>query len=327
MSKKGTKSLDWKKISSFEYLPLIIAFLIVVTFFAITTEHFFALRNFMNILLYTANVGILCCTGTLVMVSGNIDLSMGSVIALDGMVLGLCLTKGLPIWLCILIMLAVSVMTGAYNSVLITRVGVNPFITTLAGMQIFRGIAYLITKGKAITLGNSVLKFIGRDYTAGIPNAVILMLLLVVIFSLMAKYTTFGRRIYVIGGNPQVAWLSGIPVKKNLTLLFLLHGLLCGICSLVYCSQLGSAMPQNATGFEFAVITAVVLGGTSMAGGKGTIVGSLIGALLIGTLKNGMVMMNVQTYWQDVISGIVLVLAVVFDIIRNRQNAGAVRTA
>lgn len=318
MHNKGRR-LDWKKISSFEYLPLIIAYLIITVFFAITTDHFFAVRNFMNILLYTANVGILCCTATLLMVSGNMDLSMGAVMALDGIVLGVCMRAGISIGLSILIMLAVSMLTGLYNAVMITRIRVNPFITTLAGMQIFRGAAYLISKGKAITLSSDVLKFVGRDYTAGVPNAVILMLVLVVLFSLLAKFTTFGRRIYVIGGNQQVAWLSGIAVKKNLTVMFLLHGLLCGVCALVYCAQLGAAMPQNATGFEFDVITAVVLGGTSMAGGKGTIIGSLIGALLIGTLNNGMVMMDVQAYWQDIISGIVLVIAVVFDIIRNKQ--------
>ena len=314
-----TKRLDWKKISSFEYLPLILAFVIVIAFFGITADHFFAMKNFMNILLYTANVGILCCTATLLMVSGNMDLSMGSVMALDGIVLGLCMKAELPIVLCILIMLAVSVLTGVYNAVMITQIKVNPFITTLAGMQIFRGAAYLLSKGKAITLGSDVLKFIGRQYTAGIPNAVILMLILVIVFSLVAKFTTFGRRIYVIGGNQQVAWLSGIAVKRNLTVMFLLHSILCGVCGLVYCAQLGAAMPQNATGFEFDVITAVVLGGTSMAGGKGTIIGSLIGALLIGTLNNGMVMLDVQAYWQDIISGIVLVIAVVFDIIRNKQ--------
>lgn len=170
-----------------------------------------------------------------------------------------------------------------------------------------------------MTLSDPILKAIGREYTLGIPNAVILMLVLAVIFSLIAKYTTFGRRIYVIGGNQQVAWLSGIAVGKNLTLMFVLNGLLCGVCSLVYCSQLGAALPQNATGFEFDVITAVVLGGTSMAGGKGTIVGSLIGALLIGTLNNGMVMMDIQAYWQDIISGIVLVAAVILDIMRNKK--------
>ena len=235
--------------------------------------------------------------------------------------LGSTLQRGVPVGLAILATLAACTLTGVYNAIMITRIHVNAFITTLAGMQMFRGFAYLITGGKAINIGDAVIKQIGRGYLGPIPNAVIIMVLLVVLFAFISIYTTFGRRIYVIGGNQQVAYLSGINVTNTMTGLFILNGLMCGITTLVYCSQLGAAMPQNATGFEFDVITAVVLGGTSMAGGKGTIVGSIIGALLIGTLNNGMVMMNVQSYWQDVIGGIVLVIAVIFDIIKNRKRA------
>lgn len=314
-----TRKTLWSRIKAFDYLPLIIAFALIVAFFGITTNHFFAVRNFLNILLYASNVGILSCTMTLILVSGGIDLSVGSVIALGGIVLGTCIQRGIPTFPAILACMAVTTLTGLYNAVMITRVHVNPFITTLAGMQMFRGAAYIITNGKSITITDAAIKTIGRGYCGPIPNAVIIMLVLVVLFSWIARSTTFGRRIYVIGGNANVAFLSGINVAKNMSLLFILNGLLCGVTTVVYCSQLGAAMPQNATGMEFDVITAVVLGGTSMSGGKGTIVGSIIGALLIGTLNNGMVMMNIQSYWQDVIGGIVLVIAVIFDIIKNRK--------
>ena len=315
------KNFEFRKSALYDYLPLMIAFVLILLFFGVTTKHFFAVRNFLNILLYAANVGIVCCTMTLILVSGNIDLSIGSVIAFGGIVLGSTLQRGVPVGLAILATLAACTLTGVYNAIMITRIHVNAFITTLAGMQMFRGFAYLITGGKAINIGDAVIKQIGRGYLGPIPNAVIIMVLLVVLFAFISIYTTFGRRIYVIGGNQQVAYLSGIKVTNTMTGLFILNGLMCGITTLVYCSQLGAAMPQNATGFEFDVITAVVLGGTSMAGGKGTIVGSIIGALLIGTLNNGMVMMNVQSYWQDVIGGIVLVIAVIFDIIKNRKRA------
>ena len=315
------KNFEFRKSALYDYLPLMIAFVLILLFFGVTTKHFFAVKNFLNILLYAANVGIMCCTMTLILVSGNIDLSIGSVIAFGGIVLGSTLQRGVPVGLAILATLAACTLTGVYNAIMITRIHVNAFITTLAGMQMFRGFAYLITGGKAINIGDAVIKQIGRGYLGPIPNAVIIMVLLVVLFAFISIYTTFGRRIYVIGGNQQVAYLSGINVTNTMTGLFILNGLMCGITTLVYCSQLGAAMPQNATGFEFDVITAVVLGGTSMAGGKGTIVGSIIGALLIGTLNNGMVMMNVQSYWQDVIGGIVLVIAVIFDIIKNRKRA------
>lgn len=315
------KKKSIKSLAIYDYLPLLIAFALIIIFFGIFAPHFFAIKNFLNILLYAANVAILSCTMTLILVAGHIDLSVGSVIALAGVILGKCLSSGMNVWLAILITLLVCVVTGIYNGLMITKVGVNAFITTLAGMSIFRGVAYLLTNGKSIPIADPVIKAIGRGYTGAIPNAVIIMLLMVVLFSLIAKFTSFGRRIYVIGGNAQVAYLSGINVSKTLTGLFILNGVVTGLATLVYCSQLGAGMPQSATGMEFQVITAVVLGGTSMSGGKGTIVGALIGAALIGTLNNGMVMMNINSYWQDVISGIVLVIAVVFDIIKTKKNA------
>lgn len=315
------KMLKLKQSAISDYLPLIIAFAIIVAFFGIMAPNFFAVRNFLNILLYAANVAILACTMTLILVAGHIDLSIGSVIALAGVVLGKCMEGGMSVWASIGITMLVCLLTGLYNGIMITKVKVNAFITTLAGMQIFRGIAYLMTSGKSIPIADPVIKAIGRGYTGAIPNAVIIMVIMVVGFSLLAKYTTFGRRIYVIGGNANVAFLSGINVDRTLIGVFALNGLVTGIATLVYCSQLGAGMPQNATGMEFDVITAVVLGGTSMSGGKGTIVGALIGAILIGTLENGMVMMNINSYWQDVISGIVLVIAAVFDIIKNRGKS------
>ena len=251
-------------------------------------------------------------------------MSIGSVIALGGVVIGTLLSKGVPIWIAILGGMAACALTGVYNGILITKIKVNAFITTLAGMEIFRGVSYLITGGKAITLSNDVIKAIGRGYTLGIPNAVIIMLAVIVIFALVSKYTVFGRRIFVIGGNSQVAYLSGINVKSNLMLLFILNGVVCGLASVIYCAQLGSAMPSNANGMEFDVISAVILGGASLSGGKGSIVGALFGALLLGTLSNGMVMMNIHTYWQQVISGIVLVLAVVLDVFKNRKAQSAI---
>lgn len=308
-----------RKISSIDFIPLIIAYILVIIFFAVKSPHFFNVKNFLNIALYAANIGILACTMTLIIVAGHIDLSIGSVIALSGIVMGTLLAKGVPAGVAILACMAIGALAGIYNGILITKVGVNAFITTLAGMEIFRGATYLVTDGKSVTIANGTIKWIGRGYTAGIPNAVIIMLLCIVAFSLIAKYTVFGRRIFVIGGSSSVAYLSGINVSKNLMGLFMLNGLMCGLASVIYCSQLGAAMPNNATGMEFDVISAVILGGASLSGGKGSITGALFGALLLGTLSNGMVMLNIHTYWQQIISGVVLVLAVVLDIIKNKR--------
>ncbi len=309
-----------RKISSIDFIPLIIAYILVIIFFAIKSPHFFNVKNFLNIALYAANIGILACTMTLIIVAGHIDLSIGSVIALSGIVMGTLLAKGVSVGVAILACMAIGALAGIYNGILITKIGINAFITTLAGMEIFRGATYLVTDGKSVTIANDTIKWIGRGYTAGIPNAVIMMLLCIIVFSLIAKYTVFGRRIFVIGGNSSVAYLSGINVSKNLMGLFILNGFMCGLASVIYCSQLGAAMPNNATGMEFDVISAVILGGASLSGGKGSITGALFGALLLGTLSNGMVMLNIHTYWQQIISGVVLVLAVVLDIIKNKRT-------
>lgn len=308
-----------RKISSIDFIPLIIAYILIIIFFAIKSPHFFNVKNFLNIALYAANIGILACTMTLIIVAGHIDLSIGSVIALSGIVMGTLLERGVPVIAAILACMAIGALAGIYNGILITKVGVNAFITTLAGMEIFRGATYLVTDGKSVTISNDTIKWIGRGYTVGVPNAVIIMLICIVVFSLIAKYTVFGRRIFVIGGSSSVAYLSGINVSKNLMGLFMLNGLMCGLASVIYCSQLGAAMPNNATGMEFDVISAVILGGASLSGGKGSITGALFGALLLGTLSNGMVMLNIHTYWQQIISGVVLVLAVVLDIIKNKR--------
>ena len=183
------KNFEFRKSALYDYLPLMIAFVLILLFFGVTTKHFFAVRNFLNILLYAANVGIMCCTMTLILVSGNIDLSIGSVIAFGGIVLGSTLQRGVPVGLAILATLAACTLTGVYNAIMITRIHVNAFITTLAGMQMFRGFAYLITGGKAINIGDAVIKQIGRGYLGPIPNAVIIMVLLVVLFAFISIYT------------------------------------------------------------------------------------------------------------------------------------------
>jgi ribose transport system permease protein len=203
---------------------------------------------------------------------------------------------------------------------MISYVGMNPFIATLAGMQAFRGIAYILTNARSISVRSDVLQFIGRQYTFGIPNPLILMLILVVIFNIIAWFTSFGRRILVIGGNEKVAYLSGINVKRTKMWLFIVHGLVTGIAAVVYISQLGAALPSAATNLNFQTISAVVLGGVSLTGGKGSIVGAIIGALLLGTLNNGMIMLDIQSFWQDVITGVVLIIAVSLDIIKNNRS-------
>lgn len=319
MNNERTQSSLITKIKSIDFLPLIFAYIVMVIFFSILCKYFFTFSNFMNILLYASIVGILCCSTSLVLIALKIDFAAGSVIALCSCVMGLMMRDGYSVWLAILVCLIMAILTGLFDGLLIAYVGMNPFIATLASMQSLRGVAYLITNALSITVKSPVLKFIGRDYTFNIPNAVILLLIIVLIFSWLSKKTSLGRTFYVIGGNEKVAFLSGINVKKNILLLFVIHGFVTGIAAILYTAQLGAALPSAAQNLNFQAISAAILGGVSLTGGKGSVIGAVVGALLLGTLNNGMIMMEIPSFWQDVITGLVLIFAVTLDIIRNNR--------
>lgn len=321
-NKTGIGSL-WRRLKNVDFLPLIAAYLIMCAFFAITSQYFLNFRNFMNIFLNAAIMGILTLSTTLVLSAGKIDFSAGAVIAFGSCLIGIMTRAGISVWLAMLACLAACMMTGLYNGVMIAYVGLSPFIATLAGMQMFRGFAYLMTNARSITVTDDVLKFIGRNYSAGVPNAVWLLLALTVLFVYITQRTTFGRRTMVVGGNENVAFLCGINVKLHIVKLFLLHGFIVGVSTIVYTGQLGAALPSAAQNLNFQSISACVLGGISLSGGKGSIVGGIIGAMMIATLNNGMTMLQLNAYWQDVVYGFVLIFAVTIDIMKNRRSAKA----
>ena len=315
----ATKVLD--HIKRIDYLPLIIAYLLMCVFFSVTSKYFLSFNNFMNIFLYASIIGILSCSTTLVLAAGKIDFSAGSVIALGSCVIGVMMRAGYSVWLSVLACMVLCLLTGVYNGIMIEYIGLSPFIATLAGMTMFRGFAYLLTNARSITVSSDVLKFVGRSFTWSIPNAVWLLILIAVVFILLTSRTVFGRSVMVIGGNPKVAYLSGINVKRRNMILFMLHGLIVGLATIVYTGQLGAALPSAAVNLNFQTISACVLGGISLAGGKGSIVGGIIGALMLGTLNNGMIMLDINSYWQDVIIGAVLIISVSLDVMKNRRSS------
>lgn len=313
----------FKKAKKIEFLPLLLAYIIIVAYFSVASPYFLTVKNFMSIVLYASIVGILSLTTCLILAAGQIDFAAGSVIALGSCIMGIMYSNGYSIWLAMLVCLILSAATGAFSGFLISYVGMNNFIATLAGMQMYRGIAYLITNARSISINSEIFDFIGRNRTCGIPNAAILLLFLLVVFSLLAKYTAFGRRIFVIGGSQKVAYLSGINVKLDTMLLFIIHGFVTGIAAIVFTAQLGAALPTAAQNTNFTAISACVLGGVSLTGGKGSLVGAVVGALLLETLNNGMNMVGISSFWQDVITGLVLIFAVGLDIIKVKSAARA----
>jgi ribose transport system permease protein len=201
---------------------------------------------------------------------------------------------------------------------LITRLKINSLITTLATFSIVRGFAFVISNGQTNQINNDAFKFLGRGAIAGIPFSLLLMAALYLLFWYILRSTHFGRSIFAIGGSPEAARLAGIPINRNLLLVYLISGLLAALVGILISSQLAQSAPRAAVGLELSAIAAVVLGGTSLSGGKGTLLGTLLGVLLLRILDNGLILLNVSSFYQEVASGLILLIAVGFDQLRVR---------
>ena len=295
------------------------ALFLLVVFFTIMSPHFLTTRNLLNIGLYAAIMGTVACSMTFINVSGCIDISVGSQIAAIGMITGkLLIDYKLGIGPVIVLSLLAGVFFGCFNGFFITVFKLNPFITTIATMQILRGTCYLINDGSSYVLANPVFQFIGRGRLFGqIPISLVIMLTVYLIFFIISKYTVFGRTIYMVGGNPQASFLAGIKVMRVKAILYMLHGAMAGIGALLLSAQTGAALPQAALEINMQALSAVILGGAGLAGGRGTILGTLIGVLVLCTLNNGMVMLNIQSFWQQVVIGSVLILSVSIDAVKS----------
>lgn len=297
-------------------LTVICALIAEVIFFSAMNPYFMTMNNFLNIGLYAAIVGCISCSVTFVNISGMIDISVGSQIAVVGMVAAIASKSGLPWYGVVVVALLAGMACGAINGFFITVLKLNAFITSIATMQTFRGLAYLLSDGMSITISDASFKFIGRGYIMGIPMSLILMLLSYVVFHLISKYTLFGRNVYMIGGNPQASFLAGIKVNKNRFLIYLLNGFMAGVSGILLSAQTGAGIPAAAANYNMTALSAVILGGAALTGGKGTIFGTFLGSMVLAVLQNGMTMMSVGSYWQDIIIGMVLVLAVSIDAIK-----------
>lgn len=294
------------------------ALIILVVFFSLSSPYFFSLTVFMNIGMYAAIVGSLACSMTLINVSGNIDISGGSQIAVVGMVTAVLIrSNSLPMWLCLVLGVLTGSLCGAINGFFITTFKLNAFITTIATMQSFRGIAYLISKGQTLVISNPAFKFIGRGYIGAIPFTLIVLLMFNLIFHFITKSTVFGRTIYMIGGNAQASFLSGIKVQRTKFILYIINGTMAGFAGVMLASQSGAGLPMAAMNTNMLALSAVILGGAGLSGGRGTIFGTFIGVMVLSTLNTGMTMLSISSFWQDVIIGLVLLISVSIDAIKS----------
>lgn len=308
-----------QKIRMTSELSLIIAYLVICAFFATQSQYFLSANNFKAIGQNVAVMGIIAVAECVVLISGGLDLSVGSMTALAAVVTGrLAVSFHVPLGLAILAGLLTGVFVGGLIAVIVTKVGINPLITTLGFLSMDRGTAFVFSGGLAIQMTDPTFKFLGRGAIAGMPVPILLMALLYGVAYIVMQYTGFGRAIYAIGGNPQATRLAGINVTGIQTILYIVCGMTAAFGGLMIASQLGASAPQTGTGLELSVIAAVILGGTSLKGGSGNMLGTLLGVLILGTVNNGLVLMNVSSFYQMIASGAILVLAVGVDQIRLR---------
>lgn len=307
----------WLRSDTITTLSLALSFLAMCLLFAAQTDFFLTVANLSNLARTLAVVGVASIGMTLVLITGGVDISVGSVAALSGVLASLFwLECGVPLALSTVLALLGGTLVGLCNGLIITGLKINPLITTLATFSIVRGLAFVISEGQTNLLSSPTFNFIGRGDVASIPFSLLIMGLLYGLFGFILRATPFGRNLYAIGGSPERSRLAGIHVNRHLVVVYTLSASLASLAGIIIASQLAASAPRAATGLEFTVITAVVLGGTSLVGGKGTLIGTLVGVIILRVLDNGLVLMGVSSFYQEVARGLVLLLAVSFDQIR-----------
>lgn len=289
-----------------------VALVALVIFFSIASPFFLTSHNIANIGRQTAAVSIVAVGMTLVIVCANIDLSIGSVFALSGMAAALAMQKSGNLWVAgVVAAIAVGMLFGLLNGVVTVRLGVPSFLVTLGTLGVARGIALLITNTRPVLIANpTYFNLFGESALFGLPISVVWTLVIVAIGALVLHKSVFGLRVFATGGNPQAARYTGVNTRRTVIQAFVITGALTGLAALLFTGVAHAARPDLGVGFELDVIAAVILGGVSLFGGKGTILGALVGSVLIGVINNGLVLMGVSSSVQQIIKGVIIVAAV-----------------
>lgn len=288
---------------------------------AVLSDHFLRFDNLMGVFRQSAVNALLALGQLAVIITAGIDLSVGSILGLCCVLVAMLLKAGVPPVLAVAAALAIGVLLGALNGVLFTKLRLpHPFIPTLGMMNFARGLALVLTGGFPISELPAGFRFLGAGSMAWIPAPVLLVVVCCLLFHVFLKYTTYGRDTYAIGGNRQAALLSGIPVDRRLIMVYALSGGMSALGAIVLAGRMNSGFPLAGVGAELDSIAAVIIGGASFFGGMGTVAGTLVGALIMGVLRNGLNLLNVSSYWQTVVIGVVIVAAVWVDVVRQRAT-------
>jgi ribose transport system permease protein len=308
-------------LSLWNRLGMVMILLLLSIVLSFTAPNFLDTANLLNVLKQVSIIAILAAGMSIVILTGGIDLSVGSTVALSGVISVMVSSAGVNPFLAMGSGIAVGYAVGLINGFLTAKAKLPAFIVTLGSFTYVRGLAYVISGGYPIVLQNETFKFIGGGSFIGIPMPIYLMILVYAVMIAILKYTMFGRHIYAIGGNEEAARLTGIKVDRALINVYSISGLLAGLGGVVLAGRLYSGQPTAGQMYELDAIAAVILGGTSLTGGKGKIQGTIIGVLIMGVISNGLTLMDVNYYWQLVVKGGVIVAAVLIDRLRGKSLA------
>ena len=304
---------------------IFLALVVIAAVIAIVEPKFLGLVNILNVLRQVSFVAIMALGVFVVIITSGIDLSIGSVFAFSGIACGLAMQADLPLGLAVLIGLITGAALGTVNGAIVAYVGVTPFIVTLGMLSMARGGVLVLTGGKAVDAPwidgfGEAFRYLRRECFLGVSPAIVAMAAVALVTHVLLSYTAFGRRLYAVGGNEEATRLSGVDVKRVKLAAYAISGLYAAIASVLYVGKLGSAEAKVGEGQELNAIAAAVIGGTSLLGGEGTVLGVLIGAMIMGVVRNGMTMMGIESIWEKVVIGGIIVLAAAIDVVRRKRT-------
>jgi ribose transport system permease protein len=302
----------WDRVGILAVLVALVVLMVLIA------PNFATVSNLLNIARSISINAILAAGLTLVILAAGIDLSVGSILAVAGVASVLAASGGLPAPVAVVVGVLAGCLAGLVNGALTAYLGLAAFIVTLGTMTALRGLAYTMTDGQPIVSNTLSFRDIGNGYVAGLPVPVVVMAVVYLVIWFLLERTRFGRQVYAVGGNAEAARLAGIDVKKVTTAVYVIAGACAGLAGVIFAARVVSAQPTAGTGYELDAIAAVVLGGTSLAGGRGRLYGTLVGSVILGVLSTGLILLNVQFFTQLLIKGGVIILAVTIDGLKQR---------
>ena len=302
-----------KLINQINIYRSVLILLVICVFATILSPSFLSVTNLFNVFKQITVAGIVGCGMTFVILTGGIDLSVGSILGLSGVLASGVLASTGNTAVAVAVSLTVGIACGAVNGFFVSVCGIPPFISTLGMMTLLRGVILVYTKGSPIPIKSDAYKFFGKGSIAGIPVPVIILIIVFLLAHYILTQTSYGRSVYAVGGNREAARLSGIRVKTSEFLVYTLNGLMCGMAVLILTARLGSAQSTSGTGIEMDAIAAVILGGTSLSGGVGFVLPTVVGAMIMGIIDNILTLMNVNPHATNIVKGAVILIAVLVD--------------